>query len=330
MDWVRLVCSILKTLKGGGWRILPLFIALGLSLGFVHQEAFGAPAASQAGIVVQYGNGSVSTECISFSGSINGLQALQQAGFSPEVAYDPVQGAAVCKIGDDGCPAEDCFCAMPDYWSYWRMGSGGNWNYSGTGASGSKVENGDVEGWSWGAGEPPPDFSFEEICTPPPPTPAPTNTPAPVTETPPPSDTPVPPSDTPVPPTDEPDPTDTPIPPTNTLPPILLPSVTTTATGSPPPSETFVPTDTQNSLQATSTNIQVSTPTELPDVTSSPTTPPPTITPTTVPKTASPQPTDVASKGDGANVSDQSSYLIFGGLVLGLGLVAILMYRKRG
>ncbi|HET7090026.1 MAG TPA: hypothetical protein VFL17_15425, partial [Anaerolineae bacterium] len=59
-----------------------------------------------------------------------------------------------------------CSCAFPpDYWSYWHLRDG-SWAYASVGASSYTVHDGDVEGWSWGAGEPPALFTFDQICAP--------------------------------------------------------------------------------------------------------------------------------------------------------------------
>jgi hypothetical protein len=73
-------------------------------------------------------------------------------------------GGAVCGIEGTGCPVNDCFCAIPNYWSYWHINDG-TWEYSGAGAQDSTVHDGDVEGWSWGA-EPPATLLFHQVCAP--------------------------------------------------------------------------------------------------------------------------------------------------------------------
>ncbi len=185
-----------------------------------------AQSPNRVGLVVRFGDGSVTTKCVEFNeGEISGYDVLQRAGLSviADVNSNIGLGAGICKIGNDGCnfPAERCFCQCPGgvqcvYWSYWHL-SGDTWQYSQLGASSYRVHNGDVEGWNWGSGtttsaEEPPVHRFEEIC------PLPTDTPAPPTNTPvPPTATPVPPTATPIPPTATFVPTATPIPaPTDT------------------------------------------------------------------------------------------------------------------
>jgi hypothetical protein len=104
--------------------------------------------------------------------------------------------AAICAVDGEGCPKDSCLtCDVPNYWSYWHL-EGNSWTYSPVGSSIYKAHNGDVEGWRWGGGDPPPVIPFDQICAPPATdTPVPTETPVPVTATP------VPPTDTPPPPT---------------------------------------------------------------------------------------------------------------------------------
>ncbi len=177
-----------------------------------------AQETNRIGLVVRFGDGSLITRCIEFGESeISGYDVLMRSGLTVVAAYDSGQGTAICKIEHEGCPAEACLtCAYPNYWSYWHLVNG-DWAYSQVGAGGHTVHPGDVEGWSWGTGDPPPVVSFDQICAPPP------------TNTPPPTDTPPLPTDTPSPPTATPLPTGTSLPPTATAPPVMP-----TATSPPP------------------------------------------------------------------------------------------------
>jgi hypothetical protein len=145
------------------------------------------PAEHQAGLAVFPGDGSVYTACVRFpESSLSGIELLQHSGLPVDTATDPNQGTAVCKIGPTGCPSSNCFCNMPNYWSYWQPGEDG-WAYSVMGASQSQVADGGVEAWSWGQGNPPPLITFQNICagvpfelpTTTPPSQAPTNIPQP-------------------------------------------------------------------------------------------------------------------------------------------------------
>jgi hypothetical protein len=155
-----------------GRRALILLVAL-----VVLVPSAGAPAIAQdesrVAVVVDYGDGQTATRCVAFAEpEISGFEALSRAGLAVE---NEVQagGAAVCRIDGIGCAVDDCFCACRGggecrYWSYWQLRDG-TWQYAVAGASRSRVIDGAVEGWVWGAGSvteapPPPLVSFAEIC----------------------------------------------------------------------------------------------------------------------------------------------------------------------
>ena len=120
---------------------------------------------NQAGLVAQFDDGSIETRCVQFSEeSISGYELLVRSEI-PFVAAFSSLGAAICKIREDGCSQDNCFCqSPPDYWSYWHL-DGDEWVYSVAGASSSQVVDGSVEGWRWGPGLPPGKvIPFETIC----------------------------------------------------------------------------------------------------------------------------------------------------------------------
>jgi hypothetical protein len=162
---------------------LPHLVAAGalvLALG-INVIAWAVQARAQtqnrAGLVVQMADGSVVTRCVSFSEeSLSGYELLRRAKL-PLVVEVSGMGPAVCKIGDSGCnyPQQSCFCqcntldASCTYWAYAQFKDGA-WRASPIGAAGSKVRNGDVDGWRWGkgdgtTGENPPVISLDEICS---------------------------------------------------------------------------------------------------------------------------------------------------------------------
>jgi hypothetical protein len=125
-----------------------------------------APAFQRAGLVVQNGDGSLLTTCVAFmEESLTGFELLSRSGFEIASVTDPSLGTAVCGIGAEGCPSSDCFCGMPDYWSYWQPGEG-DWAYAVSGAEQSLVKDGTLEAWSWGQGLPPALLTFEQVCQP--------------------------------------------------------------------------------------------------------------------------------------------------------------------
>jgi hypothetical protein len=145
-----------------------------------------AQGTQHVGLVVKFGDGSVFTDCIDYTGSgMTGEDVLDQSGLSAvkDFSYGGL-GAAICKIGNVGCDdPNNCFCECTGeppcvYWAYYHQ-ENNQWIYSGMGASGHTVQPGDVEGWAWGDGEAggsdvePPLITFEELCVPPTPTPKP-------------------------------------------------------------------------------------------------------------------------------------------------------------
>jgi len=138
----------------------------------------------QAGLAVFPGDGNVYTACVSFTEDIiTGFDLLQRSGLKIETATNPSQGTAVCSIEGVGCQSNDCFCNMPDYWSFWQY-IDAEWAYSAVGSDQSPVIDGDVNAWSWGAGDPPAMISYQNICEGVPfvlPTTIPTSVPATVT-----------------------------------------------------------------------------------------------------------------------------------------------------
>ena len=119
---------------------------------------------NRAGLVVQSAEGQVATACVRFGeGEMSGFDLLAISGLGVDSVTDPSLGTAVCSIGGTGCPVNDCFCAMPEYWSYWEPGPT-SWAYAATGSAQTQVVNGSLNGWSWGDGVLPAFYSFQDIC----------------------------------------------------------------------------------------------------------------------------------------------------------------------
>ncbi|ASO20855.1 hypothetical protein FHR81_001824 [Actinoalloteichus hoggarensis] len=86
-----------------------------------------------------------------------GYAALQEAGF--RLAGTAHDGAGfICRIDDRPGPEQEPCDDTPSgnaYWSYWIDEGGSGWSYSTRGALASYPTADRVEGWSFGAGEPP-------------------------------------------------------------------------------------------------------------------------------------------------------------------------------
>jgi hypothetical protein len=81
----------------------------------------------------------------------DGLAALEAAGH--RYSSVPRFPGMVCTI--DGRP-DPCNGAPTEaYWSYWHADPGGTWRYSNRGAGAHRSDPGTVEGWAFGAGQPP-------------------------------------------------------------------------------------------------------------------------------------------------------------------------------
>ena len=131
-----------------------------------------AQETNRAALVVVLAGGETVTRCVEFGEpQISGFELLNRSGLAVEAGGSNL-GASVCRIGETGCPANNCFCQCAggacEYWSYWHL-LDGNWQYSQVGAGAYQVGAGAVEGWSWGSSSPdeapePPPLTFAEVC----------------------------------------------------------------------------------------------------------------------------------------------------------------------
>ncbi len=151
--------------------------ALGASLPAVTAPGQAQSQPHRAGLVVQYANDSTEARCVEFDEpEISGYELLRRSGV-PLVIAPGSFGAAICKIGSQGCnyPSQSCFCQCEDinatcvYWiSFVQIG--GEWKYATLGASNTKVKDGDMQAWVWGVGKAdgatvsPPAMTFDEVC----------------------------------------------------------------------------------------------------------------------------------------------------------------------
>ena len=147
-----------------------LLAALGLPGATVADEP------SQAGLIVEFGDGRVETQCITFEEEeITGADLLlAYSGLDVVVDASSGMGITVCQLESEGCayPSEPCFCQCMGggacaYWNYfYREPGSSEWTYSALGAVLRKVRHGSVEAWVWGDGTTPPTFdgTFDSIC----------------------------------------------------------------------------------------------------------------------------------------------------------------------
>lgn len=293
-----------------------------------------------AGVVIRHGDGTLIYAYVQFEEeSISGMDLLQRAGLPLSVAPFAGLGTGICSIGGEGCPADDCYChsyqAPATWWHYYTYAGG--WAESPAGPSSRTVHDGDIDGWSWTAGDPGlPAVTIDEIAAmngvdrnPPTPTPVPpTATPAP-TNTPPP------------PPTSTHAPTATPVPPTATATPTAPPAATSTATAPPaatssptPVATTAVPSATPTPPSTATVAAQVIAPTATHTATEAPATA--TVTATRQPTSvavivtpgATPQPLEIEEDG-GGGTSNLVLFGVFAALVAVAGGGALIYQRRR-
>lgn len=151
-------------------NIVTLLLATVLSV--MTAAIAGAQSSNRAALVVRFSDDRVETHCVAFQEEqVSGYDLLLRSGLPLEVG-DTSFGASVCRVDDVGCSAANCFCECRGgsctYWSYWHL-QDGEWRYSSLGATAYQVQDGDVEGWSWGPGSvseatPPPVVTFDEVC----------------------------------------------------------------------------------------------------------------------------------------------------------------------
>ncbi len=140
-------------------RLVRALLASFLLLGFVvwAAAADAEDRPHRAGLVVDYGDGTVTYGFVPFSEeSISGVELLRRSGVSLVTVDFGGLGQGVCSIGERGCGIGDCrqrLCqtSRPNspYWRYFRLTEDREWAPMTLGASSVKVEDGEIDGWSW-------------------------------------------------------------------------------------------------------------------------------------------------------------------------------------
>ena len=102
---------------------------------------------------------------------MSGIELLRRSGVSLVTVGFGGLGDGVCQIEETGCEVGPCrsrLCQTGDrdspYWRYFQADDNGEWVASPLGGSGTKVEPGEVDGWSWTPDEPLlPEVEIEDI-----------------------------------------------------------------------------------------------------------------------------------------------------------------------
>jgi hypothetical protein len=109
-----------------------------------------------AGIVIRPGDGTVTYAYVPLDEPVSGIELLHRSGVSLLTVGFGGLGEGVCRIDETGCDVGPCrtrLCQTGDrnspYWRYFQQGPTGEWVGSPLGGSGTKVEPGEVDGWSW-------------------------------------------------------------------------------------------------------------------------------------------------------------------------------------
>ena len=156
--------------------IINLIFLIGI-VNFVHAE--------NVGIVVEFSDGSVKTDCVNVPSGTNGFDILEKTVF--DILWSPKHilfGSSLCKIGGEGNDLEDgsCFDALTfNFWNFNILSDGDNeWIHSPVGHNGvggcwnrdefsfgghyCGVDN-DVIGYKFGSGgAEPPLKTYEQVC----------------------------------------------------------------------------------------------------------------------------------------------------------------------
>ena len=128
--------------------IIPLLLTLLLAVSSATAFAQDMTDTKDVGIVIRYSDGTVYSEIVTVPADATAFDVLEAANIEM-VSLETSFGPAVCKIGDDGNPADDCFGSSSS-WGYWHL-EGDEWVSSETGVGGFTPEDGAVEGFAWTA-----------------------------------------------------------------------------------------------------------------------------------------------------------------------------------
>lgn len=152
-------------------RQLTLALIVLFSVQLYVANPLAADESSMAGLVVDYGNGTLTYAVVPLpEDEMSGMDLLRRSGLSLVSIEFGGLGDGVCSIEEHGCGVGDCrrLCQTSDpnspFWHYYVLSNEGEWEFQPRGASSSKVVPGQVDGWSWTGDQPGlPQIDFAEV-----------------------------------------------------------------------------------------------------------------------------------------------------------------------
>ncbi len=115
---------------------------------------------SYAGIVIHPGDGTITYAYVPLDEPITGIELLRRSGISLVTIGFGGLGEGVCQIEETGCEIGPCrsrLCQTGDrdspYWRYFQQDDTGEWIASPLGGGATRIEPGEVDGWSWSPDE---------------------------------------------------------------------------------------------------------------------------------------------------------------------------------
>ncbi len=136
-------------------------------------------SAVRVGVVVEFPDGTVKTECVEVAPETDGYKVMQETSLVMAWSDGGMWGHGLCGIESVGCPANDCYCNSNEYWSF-HFSDGGGWDYMPVGWDAGDscwdgdltsfdghycAREGDLLGYAFGPwGSIPGDVEFSEVC----------------------------------------------------------------------------------------------------------------------------------------------------------------------
>jgi len=151
------------------WHIIRLWVLISLAALMAGVLLAPRPTLADeephhAGLVVRDAEGRMTYAWVPFrEEETDGIDLLHRSGLPVVTVGFGALGDGVCSIAGQGCGVTECrrtvcqgSAADAPYWQYFAQDpvDPAVWTWQPLGASSSKVEDGDVFGWSWTAGDP--------------------------------------------------------------------------------------------------------------------------------------------------------------------------------